>query len=42
MFSTQEQARQLLARTRQQRQNRRATMLERSSREVLPTDSPQI
>lgn len=34
MKSTQESARHLLARTRQQKQNRRATMLERSAQEV--------
>ncbi len=38
MFSTQEQARQLQARNRQQRQHRRANMLERSTREVLPSE----
>lgn len=42
MFSTQEQARQLLARTRQQQQNRRANMLGRSTREVLPPETPQV
>ena len=34
MKSTQESARHLLARTRQQQQNRRAAMLERSAQEV--------
>lgn len=34
MKATQESARHLLARSRQQRQNRRATMLERSAQEV--------
>jgi hypothetical protein len=38
MFSTQDQARRLIVRTRQQQQNRRATMLERSTREVLPPE----
>lgn len=38
MKSTQEQARQLQARSRQQRQHRRANMLERSTREVLPSE----
>ncbi|MFQ4135012.1 hypothetical protein PGN35_001710 [Nodosilinea sp. PGN35] len=42
MLSTQEQARQLLARNRQQQQHRRANMLGRSSREVLPPESSQI
>jgi hypothetical protein len=39
MFSTQEQARRLLVRTRQQQQNRRASMLERSVKEVLPPET---
>ncbi|MEO1068019.1 MAG: hypothetical protein AAFW95_02720 [Cyanobacteria bacterium J06638_6] len=38
MNSTQDQARRLLVRTRQQQQNRRAKMLERSVREVSPAD----
>lgn len=37
-----DQARHLLVRNRQQQQNRRATMLERSSREVLPRDNSQV
>jgi hypothetical protein len=41
MLSTQEQARQLLARTRQQQQHRRANMLGRSTHEVLPSETPQ-
>ncbi|MGB3202356.1 MAG: hypothetical protein WBA99_15735 [Nodosilinea sp.] len=41
MTSTQDQARRLLVRNRQQQQNRRATMLERSNREVLPPDNYQ-
>lgn len=41
MFSTQEQARQRLARTRQQQQNRRANLLGRSASEVLPPETPQ-
>ncbi len=42
MKSTQESARHLLARTRRQKQNRRATMLERSAQEVnQPGINPQ-
>lgn len=41
MLSTQEQARQLLARNRQQQQHRRANMLGRSTHEVLPSETPQ-
>ncbi|MFZ4674419.1 MAG: hypothetical protein ACOYM4_01765 [Nodosilinea sp.] len=41
MFSTQDQARRLLVRHRQQQQNRRATMLERSTQEVLPPEGQQ-
>jgi hypothetical protein len=36
MNTTQAQARHLLARTRQQSQNRRAAMLERSTQEMNP------
>jgi hypothetical protein len=42
MDSTQDKARHLLVRSRQQQQNRRATMLERSAREVLPQDVHQL
>jgi hypothetical protein len=41
MFSAQDKARRLLVRNRQQQQNRRATMLERSTREVLPPEAAQ-
>ncbi len=41
MSSPQDQARRLLVRHRQQQQNRRATMLERSTREVLPPETHQ-
>ena len=41
MFSTQDQARRLAARQRQQQQNRRASMLERSTRETLPPEAQQ-
>ncbi|MGB3312128.1 MAG: hypothetical protein WBG32_08115 [Nodosilinea sp.] len=41
MASTQDQARRLLVRNRQQQQHRRANMLERSSREVHPSDNYQ-
>lgn len=39
MTSTQDQARRLLVRNRQQQQNRRATMLGRSTEEVLPPET---
>ncbi|WP_263970610.1 hypothetical protein [Leptolyngbya sp. KIOST-1] len=39
MTSTQDRARRLLVRNRQQQQNRRATMLERSTKEVLPPET---
>ncbi|WP_264308024.1 hypothetical protein [Nodosilinea nodulosa] len=42
MISPRDQARHLLVRNRQQQQNRRATMLERSTREVLPPDNHQV
>lgn len=41
MISTQDQARCLLVRNRQQQQNRRATMLGRLAKEVLPPDAQQ-
>jgi hypothetical protein len=37
MESAQERARRLLARTRQRQDNRRANLLQRSTREILPT-----
>lgn len=43
MKDAQERARHLLARTRQRQDNRRANLLERSTREVLPTsDRPTL
>ncbi|WP_255523374.1 hypothetical protein [Nodosilinea sp. LEGE 06152] len=39
MNSTQDQARRLLVRNRQQQQNRRAAMLGRSTEEVLPPEA---
>jgi hypothetical protein len=41
MNFTQDSARRLVARTRQQQQQRRATMLERSAQEVGGTEVPQ-
>lgn len=41
MLNAQEQARQLLARNRQQQQHRRANMLGRSTHEVLPNETSQ-
>ncbi|MGF1520483.1 MAG: hypothetical protein ACFCVB_22185 [Nodosilinea sp.] len=41
MLKTQDQARRLVARQRQQQHNRRASMLERSAKEVLPPEAQQ-
>ncbi|WP_256378560.1 hypothetical protein [Nodosilinea sp. P-1105] len=41
MKSAQERARHLLARNRQRRENLRANLLERSTREVMPQDPDQ-
>lgn len=41
MSHTQDAARRLVARTRQQAQQRRATLLERSTQEVSGSDEPQ-
>jgi hypothetical protein len=41
MLFAQDQARRLATRQRQQQQNRRASMLERSTKEVLPPEAQQ-